>query len=143
MDYREELQVLLDNEDLDFKTWLLNYPLIEQPNLVREFKKYMLKEAIECGDLETAKEVQLLDQLSDHLENQIIQKFAEVQEKNNQILINAQRNFAIIKDDAFESILTNADDSQLMIDIVRRMIEIEKFNNVYDEDKWKSILHLL
>lgn len=56
MNYRAELQVLLDDETLDVETWLYSYPIEEGPFLILEYKNFMQKWAIENDDFQTVEE---------------------------------------------------------------------------------------
>ncbi|MBO6201432.1 MAG: hypothetical protein J6N74_07420 [Chryseobacterium sp.] len=87
MNYRAELQVLLDDETLDVETWLYSYPIEEGPFLILEYKNFMQKWAIENDDFQTVEELQCLDNLAEKMQNFAIDKLAERQEKQNRVKV--------------------------------------------------------
>lgn len=86
MDYRAELQILLDHDTMTLKEWLSNYPLTESPALIHEFKIHMQKFLIDEGDFETVQALEdELSEATEHIENLIFDKLVREQEICNLI----------------------------------------------------------
>lgn len=142
MDYRAELQILLDDENMSFETWISRYPIQECPGLILEYKNFMQKYAIENDDFETVEELQELDKFADYIENLAIDKLAERQEKFNKAEILIQKLKVLI-----ESVSQNKSKkiaiSDELLDDLRDIVKYMRSQGLYDEENWKILQHLL
>jgi len=142
MDYRAELQVILDDENLEFEEWISRYPIQECPRLILEYKNFMQKFCIENGDFEGVRDLQELDELAERVENFTIDTLAERQEKFNR----AEELLAKLKI-LQESIAQNESKeipvSDELLDDLRDMVKYLKSHDLYDEEIWKKLQHLL
>ena len=142
MNYRAELQVLLDDETLDIETWLSGYRIEEGSFLILEYKNFMQKWAIENDDFQTVEDLQCLDNLAEKMQNFAIDKLAERQEELNKLIALKERfeflREEMAKNDNKEIELTDED-----MDSFRQALEYIKSHGLYDEELWKPLQHLL
>jgi hypothetical protein len=142
MDYRAELQIILDDENLGFEEWISRYPIQECPRLILEYKSFMQKYAIENGDFESVEELQELDDLAERIENFTIDTFAARQQKFNEatILLEKIRGLhAQFMENGSGEILV----SEEQVNDLRDIVQYLKSQDLYDEETWKPLLHLI
>ncbi len=143
MDYRAELQVLLDDDTMSFHDWLSLYPIQECPSLIQEYKLFMQKFLIEEGDFETVQKLEEeLNDFSDYMENLAIDVLAERQEKINQAeaLIAKMK---IMLDLAIRSESKEISVDKEMLDSLREIVKYLKTCGLYNEKDWEKLKHLI
>ena len=142
MDYLAELQIILDDENLEFEDWISRYPIQECPRLILEYKNYMQKYCIENDDYESVEELQELDRFADYVENLAIEKLAEQQEKFNEATMLLEKikglQTQIIKSGSREIPV-----SEELLNDLRDIVQYLKSQNMYNEETWKPLLHLI
>lgn len=142
MDYRAELQILLDDDSMEFETWLGGYPIEEGYFLILEYKNFMQKYALENEDYQTVEELEGLDYLAEKIQDMAIDKLAERQEKCN-VAKEVQAKMEILKQEILENTL---DEKQLQDKVVKELLEIVeclKSHDMYIEADWKPLQQLL
>ena len=142
MNYRAELQVLLDDETLDVETWLYSYPIEEGPFLILEYKNFMQKWAIENDDFQTVEELQCLDNLAEKMQNFAIDKLAERQEKQNRVKVLKEK-IEFLKQEILKNDLKEVQVSEKVLEELREIVEYLKSNDMYDEELWGRLQDLL
>lgn len=137
MDYRAELQVLLDDDTMSFHDWLSLYPIQECPSLIQEYKLFMQKFLIEEGDFETVQKLEEeLNDFSDYMENLAIDVLAERQEKINQVEALLAKMKARSESKEFSV-------DKEMLDSMRDIIKYLKTCGLYNEKDWEKLKHLI
>lgn len=143
MDYRAELQILLDDDSMILQDWLKQYPLEEYPGLIQEFKIYMQKFLIEQGDFQAVQELEdELTDYSEYVENLIFDKLAERQKK----MIEAEALMERIKNLLKSISQIESKDifvSDELLDDFREMVEYLKSEGLFDEETLRKLQHLL
>ena len=142
MDYRAELQIILDDENLEFEEWISRYPIQECPRLILEYKNFMQKYAIENGDFESVEDLQELDELAERIENFTIDTLAARQEKFNEAGILLEK-LKVLQEIVAQNESNEILVSEEMLDDLRQMVKYLKRYGLYDEETWKRLQHLL
>jgi len=142
MDYRAELQIILDDENLEFEEWISRYPIEECPRLILEYKKFMQKYAIENGDFESVEDLQELDDLAERIENFTIDTLAARQEKFNEATVLLEK-LKVLQEVIAQSESNEILVSEELLDDLRQMVKYLKHHGLYNEETWKPLQHLL
>ncbi len=142
MDYLAELQIILDDENLEFEDWISRYPIQECPRLILEYKNYMQKYCIENDDYESVEELQELDRFADYVENLAIEKLAEQQEKFNEATMLLEK-IKCLQAQIMKSGTGEIPVSEELINDLRDIVQYLKSQNMYNEETWKPLLHLI
>lgn len=142
MNYRAELQVLLDDETLDLETWLSGYPIEEGAFLILEYKNFMQKWAIENDDFQTVEDLQDLDYVAEKMQNFAIDKLAERQEELNRVIALKEK-FEFLKEEMAKNNNKEIELTDEVVDSFRQALEYMKSHGLYDEKLWKPLQHLL
>jgi len=142
MDYRAELQIILDDENLEFEEWISRYPIQECPRLILEYKSFMQKYCIENDDFEGLNDLQELDELVERIENFTIDTLAERQEKFNEAEMLLAK-FKILQENLAQSESKEILVSEELLDYLRDIVKYLKSHDLYDEETWKKLQHLL
>ena len=142
MDYRAELQIILDDENLEFEEWISRYPIQECPRLILEYKSFMQKYAIENGDFESVQDLQDLDDLAERIENFTIDTLAARQEKFNEA-IKLLEKIKGLQVQIIESGSGEIPVSEELINDLRDIVQYLKSQDMYNEETWKPLLHLI
>lgn len=142
MDYLAELQIILDDENLEFEEWISRYPIQECPRLILEYKNYMQKYCIENDDYESVEELQELDKFADYVENLAIEKLAEQQEKFNKAKILLEK-IKILQAQIMKSESKEISVSEELVNDLRDIVKYLKSQDMYNEETWKPLLHLI
>lgn len=142
MDYLAELQIMLDDENLEFEDWISRYPIQECPRLILEYKNYMQKYFIENDDYESIGELQELDKFADYVENLAIEKLAEQQEKFNEATMLLEK-IKCLQAQIMKSGTGEIPVSDELLNDLRDIVQYLKSQNMYNEETWKPLLHLI
>lgn len=147
--YTEKIIAFLESGQDDISDWMKQFPLQDQPDIMREMKNYAQKKAIENEDYDFVASLSDFDEKIDDFENSVIDTLAirqeqEENEKKIQELCDSMiDNIGKIKDHIIEQILKQDEKSEEYLDFAKKMIHLFKENNIYDEEDWQPILHLL
>lgn len=142
MDYTEEFEALLPDESRTFINFICQFPASEGPTIVRQFKKFMEKKAIENGDFDALEDMQGMDEEADILENYIIERNAKIQMEHIKKFAEFHERLAPFRDELIYGISEGYKIPPYIVDEFRRYLEIEKKHNAYDEEFWKPLLPL-
>ena len=142
MDYRAELQIILDDENLEFEEWISRYPIQECPRLILEYKNFMQKYAIENGDFESVADLQELDELAERIENFTIDTLAARQEKFNEARILLDK-LKIMQENIAQSESKEILVSEELLNDLREIVKYLKSQGLYDPETWTKLQHLL
>jgi len=142
MNYQEEIQRFLEDENLDFEEWISEYPITEAPALISEYKSYMQKIAIENDDFDALRDLQELDDLAERIQDFTIDTLAAKEEKRIESELIQQkinRWIEMISKNGSEEIIV----SDEFLDDIRQVIAYLKKQGIYDEAVFKPLQHLL
>ena len=142
MDYTEEFEALLADESRSFINFICQFPTSEGPTIVRQYKKFMEKKAIENEDYDALEEIQEIDEEADNLENYIIDRNAEIQMKNIKKFAEFRKQLTPFRDEIIDGISEGYKVPPDYVDKLRKYLELEKEYNAYDEEFWKPILSI-
>ncbi len=142
MNYQEEIQRFLEDENLDFEEWISEYPITEAPALISEYKSYMQKIALENDDFDALRDLQELDDLAERIQDFTIDTLAAKEEKRIESELIQQkinRWIEMISKNGSEEIIV----SDEFLDDIRQVIAYLKKQGIYDEAVFKPLQHLL
>ena len=123
---------MLAEDEIAFTQWIHEQPLIEQPDILREFKQ-LVEELIE-EDIATMPEedVEQIGVLADNYEEDILD--AQVALLMHEVATEDRRKWII--SNIKERIETNAPNAEAMKQLARLLIEKEKKENIFNPADW-------
>ena len=133
MQYKKKLiELILAEDEIAFTKWINEQPLIEQPDILREFKQ-LVEELIE-EDIATMPEedVEQIGVLADNYEEDILD--AQVALLMHEVATEDRRKWII--SNIKERIETNAPNAEAMKQLARLLIEKEKKENIFNPADW-------
>ena len=149
MDNREKIIELIfdDNEDA-FTNWIVEQPLILQPDILREFRD-ITTELIKEAGAEEIPELEAMDKQTDIYEQSILDE--QVAAVNYELALIARdktsekitETMQGVRDYLMDCIVTKADNAIPMLELAGKIIKSEKENGFYEPENWKNILHLI
>ncbi len=146
MQYREKiLELIFDEDDDAILKWVKTQPVIEQPDILREYRLICI-ELIEARGEEVPKEIfDALEQKTENYEDAILnEQLASLQydlavKERDKTIEEAWVAYEELIDEIRLSIETNRDDKEIMINLAKQFIENEKQNNIYEPERWAGI----
>lgn len=148
MNYTKQIQEFI-NSDLELDQWIVNIPLPEQPSFLRAFKEYSIKIALENGNYELVAELQNMDSETDAYEDAIITELAakaeydKAVEERDKVFAEMEERIIGVRNYVIDCIVSHADNAVAMLELAKKIIQIEKDNGNYNSENWKAIAHLL
>lgn len=133
-----------DSEDYEMMEWVEKQPLIDQPDILREFKTLVSEKLAKNGITDFDFE-DLDNQIADYEEAILNEKFAEAnvvmaqQDLDKQMII-LDETFDGVRKYIVNCIVNNEKNAEEMKIFAQRIIEGEKNTGVYIEENWKEIL---
>ena len=133
-----------DSEDYEMMEWVEQQPLIDQPDILREFKTLVSEKLAKNGITDFDFE-DLDNQIADYEEAILNEKFAEAnvvmaqQDLDKQMII-LDETFDGVRKYIVNCIVNNEKNAEEMKIFAQRIIEGEKNTGVYIEENWKEIL---
>lgn len=144
MKYREQLiQFIIDNNPNALMDWVVEQPLLDQPEILREVKEFFQEfdKSGKANDL-----IAELDVLIARYEDRILdEKLAEAQlqmalENQEKTLKEMNGTVEDFRAYIIECIVTDAPNAKQMKRVAEIMMEFEKEKGTYDVMEWKEIL---
>lgn len=144
--YTEKIVYYLegDSPDEEMMEWVEKQPLIDQPDILREFKKLCQKRFDEVGIFNFDFE-DINSQIEVYEEAILTEKLAEAnlimaqQDLDKQMQI-VDETVAGVRKYVIDCIINNEENAEAMKELAKKIIAGEKENDVYDENNWKEIL---
>ena len=150
MNYREKiLELICSDDDTAFFTWLEQQPLILQPDIMREFEAIARIVAEEMGDDAMMKEVESYATRIENYEEAIqeeqlasVQTMLAVQARDEALqqmenALDGSRQYII------GCIINQEPNAKDMLELARKLVDLEKKDGYHDPENWKAISHLL
>ena len=135
------------NEDLPeeaFMNWVEKQTLIDQPDIMREFKGILQKEFANKGIFDF--DFEEIDQQIEAYEEAILtEKLAEAnlvmaQQDLDKQMKEMDERLSGVRKYVIDCIINKEDNAEAMKELANKLIEGEKENDVYDANNWKAIL---
>ncbi len=133
-----------DSPDEEMMQWVEQQPLIDQPDILREFKKLCQERFAKVGILDF--DFEDIDAFIENYEEAILtEKLAEAnlvmaqQDLDKQILL-VDETVAGVRKYVIDCIINKEENAEAMKELAQKLIAGEKENDVYDEKNWKQIL---
>ena len=144
--YTEEILNFLqsDEDDEAFMEWVVQQKLIDQPDILREFKDLVRKGLADKGiydmdftdfdaQIEIYQEAILTEKLA---EAELVMAQQTLDKKIEEVIeITAQ-----VRKYVIDCIINNEENAESMKELALKLIEGEKENDVYEEKNWAAIL---
>lgn len=145
MKYKEKLlRFIQEGNAQEFQEWLASQPILEQPAIMRELKQLS---NLFLGEAEN----NMLDGLEKY--DTVIDKFEDTildYKLGEQQLIIAEedlvkhvqqmrKNHPQLREQVIEAILKNESNAPLMRSLAKKIIELEKKENSYNQENWKQL----
>ena len=133
-----------DEPDKAMMEWLVQQPLIDQPDIFREFKN-IVEERLAQRGIHDFDFTEMDNQIAVYEEAILTEKLEEAklvmaqQELDKQMLI-VDETVAGVRRYVMDCIINNEDNAEAMKELAAKLIASEKENDIYDEDNWKDIL---
>jgi hypothetical protein len=150
MNYREKiLELICSDDDTAFFTWLEQQPLILQPDIMREFEAIARMVAEEMGDDAMMKEVESYATRIENYEEAIQEEqLASVQtmlavQARDEALQQMENDLYGSRQYIIGCIINQEPNAKDMLELARKLIDLEKKDGYHDPEKWKAISHLL
>jgi hypothetical protein len=148
MNYTQQIKEFI-NSDLEIDEWIENIPLQEQPGFLRAFKDYSLNLALQNGNYELVAELQKMDTKTDAYEDAIITELAakaeydKALEERDKVFAEMEERVIGIRNYVIECIVNQEDNAEAMLELAKKIIQLEKDNGNHELENWKAIAHLL
>lgn len=136
---------MLDDNPDAIAIWVQQQPLIEQPDILREFKEIVKELAEKEGHTDTLKDLETFAQKTDAYEEAILdEQLASLKhdiaradlEKGIDDMFKKVEG---IREYVIECIVTNADNAPQMRELAKHIIHFEKETGVYNPKNWEAI----
>ena len=158
MKYREKiLEIVLnydfvnENDENDpLMDWIETMPLMEQPDILREFELLLRELADENGI--SAKEIPILQNFSaiiEEFEDSVLDeklyeaKLSMAQDQEEIDSIEREYFRAQVRLYLMDCIVNDQEDAYELLAVTKKIILVEKENGRYDPENWSRILHLI
>lgn len=143
MEYREKItELIFDQDDDALMNWIQQQPLIEQPDIVREYKEICI-ELINLKGAEIPEGMfEDLDKKANAYEESILdEQLANLQyelaiKDRDKWLEENEESFNLGKLQLRYEIENNADNIEELIAIAKQIIEVEKNAGIYKAEDW-------
>jgi hypothetical protein len=144
--YTENILYYLEGDapDEEMMEWVVQQPLIDQPDILREFKKLCQERFAKVGILDFDFE-DIDAYIASYEEAILTEKLAEAnlvmaqQDLDKQMLL-VDETVAGVRKYVIDCIINNEENAEAMKELAQKLIAGEKENDVYEEKNWKQIL---
>ncbi len=133
-----------DSPDEEMMEWVEQQPLIDQPDILREFKKLCQERFAKVGIFDF--DFEDIDTFIENYEEAILtEKLAEAnlvmaqQDLDKQMLL-VDETVAGVRKYVIDCIINNEENAEAMKELAQKLIAGEKENDVYNDENWKQIL---
>ena len=151
MKYKEQLLEFIFNDDLEedaMMNWVVSMPLLEQPDILREFEELIRELAATAGrDIEVEfPEINNLQSSISLYEDKILdEKLAEAnlvmeQQKFDKLMQEMDEKIDGVRNYVMDCIVNNEDNAEDMKVLAQKLMQSEKVNDMFDPKNWSRIL---
>ena len=144
--YTEKILFYLEGDapDEEMMQWVEQQPLIDQPDILREFKKIVEERFAKIGIFDFDFE-DIDEQIAVYEEAILTEKLAEAnvvmaQQDLDKSMVELNQTVAGVRKYVINCIINNEENAEAMKELAQKMIAGEKENDVYDENNWIAIL---
>ena len=144
--YTEKIIYYLEGDatDEEMMEWVEQQPLIDQPDILREFKKLCQERFAKVGIFDFDFE-DIDEYISNYEEAILTEKLAEAnlvmaQQDLDKQMQELDETVAGVRRYVIDCIINNEENAEAMKELAQKLIAGEKENDVYDQNNWKEIL---
>lgn len=147
--YTAKIKEFLSGEQSkeEMSNWIQAQPLLDQPDIFREFNTIAKKKFDKVGFKDY--DFELMDNLTEEYEDKILDgKLAEAnyvmaEQELDKTMKEVDEARVGIRRYVMDCIINKEDNAIPMLELAHKIIELEKKDDLYDENNWKEILHLI
>ena len=151
MKYREQLLDFILNDEHEenaMMNWIESMPLLQQPDILREFELLIKELAAEKG-LDLSIEVEDFSEFNTHIENYedkiLDEKLAEAnlvmaQQDLDKKMLEIDEVTAGVRRYVMDCIINNEENAEAMRGLAQKLMQGEKDNDMFDPKNWADIL---
>lgn len=155
MKYREKIMEILSKNDIDdskdaLSDWLETIPLLEQPDILREFAGLLKEVADKNGiNLEDIHSVENFNSIVEELEEAILDeklfeaKLSMAQDEEEIERIEREHFRVVARRYLMDRIVNDEEDAEDMLKVTKEVIRVEKECGRFDPQNWSRILHII
>ncbi len=155
MKYREKIMEILSKNDIDdskdaLSDWLETIPLLEQPDILREFAGLLKEVADKNGiNLEDIHSEENFNSIVEELEETILDeklfeaKLSMAQDEEEIERIEREHFRVVARRYLMDRIVNDEEDAEDMLKVTKEVIRVEKECGRFDPQNWSRILHLI
>ena len=143
MQYKEKiLELIFDDNDEALFEWIETQPLLEQVDILKEFREISQNLLAEVNDTSRAHTLIQLEKRTEQYQEAILDeqlaslKLEMALKERDKAVDDMEKSIIGIRDYLRECIETNAPNAKEMKALAKNMIELEKQNNLYDPENW-------
>jgi hypothetical protein len=149
MKYREKLlELIFDDNDDALIAYIEAQPLLDQADIMREFKELTEEMVKENGDdiYEIVEDFDQFDKRIDLFEDAILdEKLAEAnlimaQEELDKKMLEMDEVVAGVRGYVMDCIVNNEENAEAMKELAEKLMQSEKDNGIFDPKNWSRIL---
>jgi hypothetical protein len=151
MKYREKLLEFIFNDDLEedaLYEWITSMPLLDQPDILREFQELVTELAAEEGK-NIADDVPEMKNFSAFIENYEDKILDEKLAEANLVMAQQDLDKSIremdeavdgVRNYVMDCIVNNEPNADAMRELAEKMMQSEKEHDMFDAENWSRIL---
>lgn len=147
MKYKEKLlEIVFDKNPNAFHDWLIVQPLLEQVQILKEFKQMTLHNMFKSQDFSISETLKIFIKKIDEYEKAILIEL-EAEKKYNKALEEQEIAFKKMEETArgakqyvINCIVNNESNAPEMKELAQKIIALEKEQGHYNADFWAAIL---
>ena len=147
--YTDALSALFyeDNYMECFEKWLMEQPMLDQPDILREFVSMAntLLEKSGAPVPEIPEFENLLEDVEDKiLSLHLIEQMEEVEKREQEATIQERKKFIDEnRPELIAAILANPPEIEELLNLARNIVLAEMEMNIYEPENWKAIINLM
>ncbi len=147
MKYKEKLlEIVFDKKPNSFPDWLKAQPLLEQVEILKEFKQMTLQNMFKSQDFSISETLKLFTKKIDEYEKAVLveieaeKEYKKALEEQEQAMQKMEKTAAGMKQYVINCIVNNESNATEMKELAQKIITLEKEQGIYNSDFWKEIL---
>ena len=147
MKYKEKLlEIVFDKNPNALPDWLTAQPLLEQVEILKEFKQMTLQNMFQSQDFSISETLKLFTKKIDEYEKAVLveieaeKEYKKALEEQEQAMQKMEKTAAGMKQYVINCIVNNESNASDMKELAKKIIALEKGQGIYNPDFWKEIL---
>lgn len=146
MKYKEKLlEIVFDKKPDAFPDWLKAHSLLEQVEILKEFKQMTLQNMFQSQDFSISETLKKFTKKIDEYEKAVLveieaeKEYKKALEEQEQAMQKMEKTAAGMKQYVINCIVNNESNATEMRELAQKIITLEKEQGIYNSDFWKEI----